>query len=407
MTSDMFRHRYRLSALTAEFASGRVEQVYRARVAPATARYARLAVITAALFFLAFGVTDYVSLGLGRSFYFLLALRGLVLVTGLVVVIRLKASPLSVMTGRAVTLVETVGFAVFFAIALLRPAELPIHGMSMTVMVIAVYLFLPNRVVLAAATGVAASIGFLLVAVEYLPPDIPSLVVIASMLLLINCFGLMAAYRLSVVRREEYALLAGAEAANRRLSHEVAERRRLQDELQRLATTDGLTGLWTRRHYLSLSERERKRAQRTGKPVAILLLDVDHFKRVNDTHGHAAGDLALKRLAGTSLAVLRETDIVGRFGGEEFAITLPETGADLAGEIAERLRRDLEGMEIPSSRGGVRLTVSIGAALYRGGSETMEQILSRADHALYAAKRMGRNRVVFDAGRGSERNALA
>ena len=92
MTSDMFRHRYRLSALTAEFASGRAEQVYRARVAPATAPYARLAVITASLFFLAFGVTDYVSLGLGRSFYFLLALRGLVLVTGLVAVVWLEIS---------------------------------------------------------------------------------------------------------------------------------------------------------------------------------------------------------------------------------------------------------------------------------------------------------------------------
>lgn len=407
MPGEMFRQRYRLSLLTAEFASPRQELQYREQKAGGTVRYARAVILIAALFFLAFSATDYISLGFGRPFLFLLTLRALVVLAALIVSARMALNPVTVMAGRAMSVLELIAFGAFFAVVLLRPSELPMHGMSMMVMVMAVYLFLPNRVVYAGAVGISVSAVFVGLTLLFLPPDVSALAVIGSLLLLLNCFGFIAAHRLSSVRREEYANLSAAEAVNRRLSHEVRERRRLQEKLQRLATTDSLTGLSTRRHYLELSERERKRAQRTGQPVAVFILDVDHFKRVNDSHGHAAGDLALKRLARTCMAVLRETDIVGRFGGEEFAITLPETGPDMARDIAERLRRDLEGMEIPSARGRVRLTVSIGAALYRGGSESMEQILSRADRALYAAKRMGRNQVVFDAGKGSERTVLA
>lgn len=176
---------------------------------------------------------------------------------------------------------------------------------------------------------------------------------------------------------------------------DISERRRVEAELRRMATTDPLTGLWNRRRFLELAEAELSRLRRYGRPVTMLMLDIDHFKSINDSFGHAAGDEALCRLVELCQEELRETDHLGRMGGEEFAIALPETGISEALEVAERLRGRVAGVDLRlSGDTPLYMTVSIGVAACLDSDMSVDRVLDRADRALYEAKEAGRNRVV-------------
>jgi diguanylate cyclase (GGDEF)-like protein len=171
------------------------------------------------------------------------------------------------------------------------------------------------------------------------------------------------------------------------------ENARLFGEVQRLATTDSLTGIHTRRHFFSLAEQEFKRSLRYGKALSAIMLDVDHFKHVNDNFGHAVGDAVLIHIAACCVENIRQADILGRYGGEEFAIILPETDLQAACEVAERLRQNVARSPIEINRESVSVTVSLGVATLVGETRDTLSLLSEADDALYAAKSQGRNRV--------------
>jgi len=164
-------------------------------------------------------------------------------------------------------------------------------------------------------------------------------------------------------------------------------------ELERLAATDPLTGCYNRRYFFDSGERELVRAKRYNTSTSILMMDIDRFKKINDTYGHAVGDEILKGFVKICKGILRSHDVLGRIGGEEFAVLLPHTGADEALIAAERLRLSVEQNRIANNNGGINLTVSIGVACVKEESGTVECILKKADHALYEAKREGRNRV--------------
>jgi diguanylate cyclase (GGDEF)-like protein len=166
-----------------------------------------------------------------------------------------------------------------------------------------------------------------------------------------------------------------------------------RDELERLSRTDGLTGLPNRRHLMETLEKEVRRAKRNERPFSLLMVDVDHFKRYNDTFGHLAGDEVLKRLAQVLSAAVRTADYAARYGGEEFTVVLPETSLDSALEVAERIRAKMEEQTFGVDAAG-RVTLSIGIAEYPADGTTVEAVASAADSALYAAKEHGRNRVV-------------
>ena len=164
------------------------------------------------------------------------------------------------------------------------------------------------------------------------------------------------------------------------------------DVLRRLATTDPLTGTFNRRHYMELMGREQRRADRYGTNYSVLMIDIDHFKRVNDTYGHQVGDLAIQAMAKACLKMMRPTDIVARYGGEEFIITLTHTESVPALKVAERLREAVAEIVLPTEREPLTFTISIGVSSYTKGMR-LDQIIGAADHALYAAKEGGRNRV--------------
>jgi diguanylate cyclase (GGDEF)-like protein len=189
------------------------------------------------------------------------------------------------------------------------------------------------------------------------------------------------------------------EAANAKLSQAMDDIRHANKRLEELATTDGLTGLFNHRHFKGLLETEVNRSRRLDFPTSLVMLDVDHFKIYNDTHGHPAGDVVLRGVAELLRSRLRGTDVPCRYGGEEFAVILLDTGKQMAMAVAEEIRSRIEATPFDgqeSQPGGV-LSISVGVASFPDDAEDHAALLRAADEALYAAKRSGRNRVI-DAG---------
>ncbi len=165
--------------------------------------------------------------------------------------------------------------------------------------------------------------------------------------------------------------------------------------LMRLATTDPLTGIWNRRTFMEAADAEYARCRRKAVPLALVMFDLDHFKKVNDAHGHAVGDLVLKRFVSHARSALREYDRLGRYGGEEFVLLLPETPLDDALEIASRICAECRAATMDLRGTPVTVTVSAGVAMANDG-DTLGELLARADAALYRAKDEGRDRVIAD-----------
>ncbi|MFC5302730.1 sensor domain-containing diguanylate cyclase [Azospira restricta] len=182
--------------------------------------------------------------------------------------------------------------------------------------------------------------------------------------------------------------------AARRLARVLNELSARNAELQHLATTDLMTGVHNRHHFLSLLYHEFARGRRHWVPLSLMVLDLDFFKQINDGYGHAAGDEALRAFARAAKGCLREMDAVGRLGGEEFAILLPNTQVAHAEAVAERIRAAVARIAIETEQGTVRFTTSIGVTQTIAEDESVDAVLARADAALYNAKAAGRNRVM-------------
>jgi len=171
------------------------------------------------------------------------------------------------------------------------------------------------------------------------------------------------------------------------------ERARLFQEVQSLALTDPLTGLQTRRSLFELGRIEFARSQRMNRPFCCMMLDLDHFKQINDSYGHPIGDQVLQEFARHCQSAIREVDLIGRYGGEEFLIFLSETDLDTALHVAERLRASIEKTPIRISTQELSITVSIGVATKDENTLDLQTLVARADQAMYVAKYKGRNRV--------------
>lgn len=162
--------------------------------------------------------------------------------------------------------------------------------------------------------------------------------------------------------------------------------------LEQAALTDGLTGMQNRRYFDDALREYLGEFRRIGRPVGLMVLDLDHFKEVNDTHGHDVGDQVLKAVAGCLKDMTRYHDVVARLGGEEFAVVAPNMDGDLLMKLAERIRKAIAALAIVSGNVRLRITTSVGLAVW-DGKESADQFYRRADSLLYQAKRLGRNRV--------------
>lgn len=202
-------------------------------------------------------------------------------------------------------------------------------------------------------------------------------------------------YMVKPIDREELRarVQVGVRVANlqRRLGERVIELQATRDHLARLVSTDSLTELYSRRCWFELAMSEFGRTRRYDRALGLLVLDLDYFKRVNDTFGHDAGDRLLRAFADMLKTECRQPDIVGRLGGEEFAVLVPETAREAAQHLAARLRESCSRIVLPSPTADIRCSCSIGISERRPDDEALDSMLRRADAALYQAKRSGRN----------------
>jgi diguanylate cyclase (GGDEF)-like protein/PAS domain S-box-containing protein len=175
--------------------------------------------------------------------------------------------------------------------------------------------------------------------------------------------------------------------------NDVSQRKEMEAELFRQASTDALTGISNRRYFHNQAEQELRRARRFARDMTVMMIDIDNFKLINDTYGHATGDAVIQGVVKRSLESLRQSDSLGRIGGEEFAVLLPETSIAAAHDVAERLRAHIQDKPIIAEHNAIACTASIGIAQLSAQDGTIDDLLKRADTALYAAKNNGRNRV--------------
>lgn len=192
---------------------------------------------------------------------------------------------------------------------------------------------------------------------------------------------------------------------NNELLHEIGVRKQIEEALRKseesfrqLAITDSLTGIYNRRHFFQMADHEIKRASRNGSSLAVIMFDIDVFKRVNDEYGHASGDLVLQKVVSMAREEFRSNDILARYGGEEFVVLLPDSDLEHAGMPAERLREKIEKTPVALENGSIFVTTSFGVSACRpesGEIHILGRLVRDADQALYEAKRSGRNRVVL------------
>lgn len=173
----------------------------------------------------------------------------------------------------------------------------------------------------------------------------------------------------------------------------VTVQKGIVETLREMAAQDPLTGKMNRRQFYISADIEIERAQRHARPLSVMMLDIDHFKSINDTYGHAAGDEAIQLVANTIQSELRSTDILARVGGEEFAVLLPESYKEESEATAERIRKTVEKTELKHNDKTITFTTSIGVSEWKPIEKNIKQAIERADNALYEAKRNGRNRV--------------
>lgn len=212
---------------------------------------------------------------------------------------------------------------------------------------------------------------------------------------------LMRAYRQGLREQQRMVRLSDRmqselRTLNSKLEEEVEAREKLARELAILAATDVLTGAASRRRFLEVMDQEARRLHTETRSLSLILTDIDHFKRVNDGHGHAGGDEALRHFVRRMRIGLRDTDVIGRLGGEEFAILLPETPIERAVEVAERLCSDLAASSMMWEGSSLNITACFGVACFLSPQDDPAKVISRADRAVYAAKNAGRNMVRVD-----------
>ena len=202
---------------------------------------------------------------------------------------------------------------------------------------------------------------------------------------------LAALYDITERKRSEIEL----QKAHQLLRIHVRKIEDLQDRMKEMATRDVLTGLFNRRYLDETLERELARASRAGFPIGVVMIDIDHFKQVNDVHGHKVGDLTLQALGNLLLSQIRAEDIACRYGGDEFLLILPQASKEITAERAEQLRTGIEALRVAGGEKTLQATISLGVAVYPADGVTTDAVIHAADKAMYRAKIMGGNRVVL------------
>ncbi|GEK46756.1 GGDEF domain-containing protein [Bisbaumannia pacifica] len=354
-----------------------------------------LSLTVAALIFGMFSVSDYYLLGLTKEYYLLIAMRIVVVSLCLMLAftifrwgsysskVWLHAMPLWILATGIILIVP------------LRPESLSTQVTAVVVAIMAFYLLIPNLLTVVTFASLYLSAGFLVAAVLFSEISPVEALRLSLLLIMANAVGFFALLRLERLQRKQFVLLHDERNQNHQLLKEIAHRKSLEEQLRMVAERDALTGLNSRSHFMKRARALLQGSRLEKRPLGLFMIDVDYFKRINDTWGHGHGDWVLTRIAEACAHSLRPTDVIGRFGGEEFVVALPDTGPRDAQRVAERLKTRVAELPLKEGMDERRLSVTIGIAIADDEGADLEALISRADQALYAGKRDGRNRLVI------------
>lgn len=379
-------NKYRISSWHAEFTDPATEQAYLQSVQSHTARFLIIALRIWASLLIAFLPLDWLALGATPGFAVLAGMRISHAALLLWLAFMTSRHPQWATRGWPVTLVAIAGYPLYFIYPFLVPDSEGIGLAVMLIMLLSVYVFIPNRLPLnnlIAAVGITGIVvGMAIQGATMQEQIISSLVLVWPALL-----GYAAALRINTGSRRAFINLQELEA-------EIERRKSLESELQQQALTDPLTGLSNRRQYELLFRRELDRFRRHGTPLVVGLIDLDHFKEINDNYGHDVGDQVLCHVAELLKKPLRQSDILGRFGGEEFICILPEADLDQARSVAERMRQSLADTRLVQEGNSIQITATFAVTQVTAADSDLNEVIRRVDSALYKGKNEGRNCVI-------------
>lgn len=393
MTTSPIINNQSISRWRAEFIDPQLENAYQQHVRADTVRFLRFSLWLWATLLIAAIPMDFGALSSDEGIVVITGLRLTHVILLLWLAWQLKRHPIWASIGWPVSIVTMLGYPLFLVYPIYQP-ELGAFSLgAMFLMMLSIYVFIPNRLIF---TNFVALVGIVGAGAVQILMGTGSAQVIFTIIILCwpALLGCVVAQRAQVGSRRAYILLRQSEAANQSLEIEIARRQALEAELQRQAMTDPLTGLSNRRHYEMLFVREHDRCRRHNSALTLGMIDLDHFKYVNDTHGHDFGDQVLQSAAEILQRPLRHIDILGRFGGEEFILILPDTGIQQAQAVAERMRQLLEQEVVTVNGITARVTATIALTQVLATDADIQECIRRADQALYQGKHAGRNRVV-------------
>ena len=365
-----------IQPLVGEFADGLLEQAFRQSTLERVAPQQRISLVVWAVLMVVFTLTDYLHLGAVRHFWILTFYRvaiGSLLFAGSVA---LKRTPQLALSGRMLMWLALLCYPFFFLWTVWRADILPIAIALVMVLQLALFLFLPWRVKLALPVALFGIAGTTL-SVWAISANWGNNLLTVFLVSLPAIVGYVFALRLQKTERQEFWL-----------------RCQLQEELEHQATTDMLTGLPNRRAFVARCSAELARVQRSGEALSLAMLDLDHFKQVNDRYGHAAGDAVLRSVGQLCTHSFRGEDMAARVGGEEFLVLLPGCRLEQAAAVMERFVSTLAETDIDLGTQTLRVTATAGV-VQQQASASLDALLASADAALYAGKQAGRNRVVL------------
>ncbi|ALO47633.1 GGDEF domain-containing protein [Pseudohongiella spirulinae] len=377
---------YQISAWRAEFIDPAMEQAYLKSVEPHTVRFLRIALCIWAALLMLFLPLDWLALGSSSGFAILSGLRlaHALMLLWLAYIVGKKSHWAT--WGWPTTWVAIAGYPLYFIYPFLIPDAGTFGLAVMLIMLLSIYVFLPNRLPL---NNLIAAVGItgIVTVIAIQGADLAAVVLAMLVLLWPALLGYAAALRINTGNRRAFITL-------KELEEEIERRKTLESELKQQALTDPLTGLSNRRQYEMLFRRELDRHLRHGNPLVLGLIDLDHFKDINDQYGHDVGDQVLCHVAELLQAPLRQSDILGRFGGEEFIFILPDSDLDQARLVAERMRQSLETTRLVLEGKSIRVTATFAVTQVCATDTELNNIIRRVDSALYQGKHQGRNCVM-------------
>ena len=367
-----------LSRFHLQFHSDATENAYRQHFLPVDVIQNKIAILIFILPTVLFSYSDYLLFGTSDEFYTLSYIRLFEVVLSLLFYHFISTTKNirthdSIVSAWLITL-----FLVIFYVNLTRPPEYLHHSFIDSLTLFSCYVLIYTRFILQLIPALIFSIGnILIIFISKSPLSALTIVVLLASTAMGNGLGIFISRRIHKYRRQEYMALQ-----NERI---------LKQELALLANTDSLTEVPNRRCFFCEAEKELLRSKRYSHSCVALIFDIDHFKKINDKFGHDIGDIALKKFAALLKSHTRKIDVLGRFGGEEFVLLLPETNMENAQHIVQRIIKDCQSIIVKTPTTDCTFTVSAGLTLVDPSDNTVIKIIKRADAALYKAKDLGRN----------------